>query len=392
MPVYNNNYLPRSDLVHAPGNHRGHLFNNLPVLTVFGIKAAFNGRRRSCCKSVSMSRYVIAGLFVALVGTTACTKNYTPVESDTGTNPVSGQPGTTCAAITRTDAENITLFPADNPWNTAIDNAMLDSRSDAIINLMASGAPSLKADFGSGLWENAPIGIPYTVVCGNQPKVAIVYRANTKDGNYGDESDPGPYPILLNAPVEGNGAGDSHVITVDVENKKLYELYNASLAGDHWEASSGAVFDLTSNVLRTEGWTSADAAGLPIFPGLVRYEEILKGVIDHPIRFTLKSTKVTRGYVHPARHKVSGTNNNVSAPTPMGMRIRLKADFDISTYSATNKIVLTALKKFGLILADIGSDMYITGAPDERWNNDDLRNLGKLKATDFEVVQMGVIK
>lgn len=338
-----------------------------------------------------MTRFVIACLFTVLIGTMACTKNYAPPDTDTGAAPAPGLPGTTCSN-TRADAENIALFPADNPWNTAIDNAELDTRSDAIINLMAAGSPSLKADFGSGLWENAPIGIPYTVVCANQPKVAIVYRANNKDGNYGNESDAGPYPIPLNAPVEGNGAGDAHVITVDVENKKLYELYNASLAGDHWEASSGAVFDLTSNTMRPEGWTSADAAGLPIFPGLVRYEEILKGVIDHPIRFTLRSSKVTKGYVHPARHKVNGTNNNAAAPTPMGMRIRLKADFDISSYSATNKIILTALKKYGLILADIGSDMYITGAPDERWDNDDLRKLGSLKATHFEVVQMGAIK
>jgi len=280
------------------------------------------------------------------------------------------------------------IFPADNPWNTPIAGASVDTRSDAIINLIAAGAPSLKADFGSGTWNNAPIGIPYNVVCGSQAKVAVVFRANSYDGNYGDESDPGPFPIPLNAAVEGNGDGDSHVLTVDIDNKKLYELYNAKQVGDHWEASCAAMFDLTSNALRPDGWTSADAAGLPIFPGLVRYEEIVKGEIDHPIRFTLRSSKVSKAYIDPARHKVNGTNSNTAAPTPMGMRMRLKAGFDISGFSATNKIILTALKKYGLILADIGSDLYITGAPDERWNNDDLHNLGQLKATDFEVVRM----
>jgi hypothetical protein len=143
--------------------------------------------------------------------------------------------------------------------------------------------------------------------------------------------------------------------------------------------------------LRPDGWTSADAAGLPIFPGLVRYDEIAKGEIDHPIRFTLRSSKVSKSYVDPARHKVNGSNTNANAPTPMGMRMRLKANFDVSGYSATNQVILNAMKKYGLILADIGSDMYISGAPDERWNNDDLRNLGKVKAGDFEVVQMSVL-
>jgi len=175
---------------------------------------------------------------------------------------------------------------------------------------------------------------------------------------------------------------------VDIENKKLYELYNASPTSNGWGASSAALFDLTSNALRPDGWTSADAAGLPIFPGLVRYDEVVKGEIDHPIRFTLRSSKVTNAYIDPARHKVNGTNTNTAAPTPMGMRIRLKASIDISGYSATNRIILTAMKKYGLILADIGSDMYISGAPDERWDNDDLRNLGNIKASDFEVVQM----
>jgi hypothetical protein len=331
----------------------------------------------------------IACLFLFL----ACSKKYTPVDIPSTPGGTTPPPATTtCSSATKAAAENISIFPADNPWNIAIDGAALDSRSAAIINLIAAGAPSLKADFGSGTWNNAPIGIPYVVVCGTQAKVPVVFRANSYDGDYGDESDPGPFPIPLNAPIEGNGEGDSHVLTINIDNKKLYELYNAKQVGDHWEASAAAMFDLTSNTLRTDGWTSADAAGLPIFPGLVRYEEIVKGKIDHPIRFTLKSSKVTKAYIDPARHKVNGTNTNAAAPTPMGMRMRLRADFDISGFSATNKIILEALKKYGLILADIGSDLFITGAPDERWNNDDLQKLGQLKAGDFEVVQMGGLK
>jgi len=242
----------------------------------------------------------------------------------------------------------------------------------------------MHADFGSGLWDGAPIGIPYVVVCGSQTKYTVVFRANDYDGNYGNESDKGPYAIPLNAPVEGNGDGDSHVISVDKDNGILYELYNASLAGDHWEASSGAIFNLNSNKLRPRGWTSADAAGLPIFAGLVRYEEVLKGTIDHAIRFTLQSSNVKPAFIYPARHKVNSSGGQYSLP--FGSRIRLKAGFNISGYSQTNQIILKAMKKYGLMLADIGSNMYISGATDERWNNDDLHKLGNITANSFEVV------
>src|ERR1700744_3998143 len=245
----------------------------------------------------------------------------------------------------------------------------------------------LKADFGSGLWDNAPIGIPYTVVCGSQPKVKVTFRANSTDGNYGNESDPGPYPIPLDAPIEGNGQGDSHVIVVDKDNKILYELYNASLNNGQWEASSGAIFDLASDKLRPDGWTSADAAGLPIFPGLVRYEEVLKGTIDHAIRFTLQSPNVkSNSYISPARHGVGTSGGQYSLP--FGAKIRLKASFNISGYSPNLQIILTAMKKYGLILADIGSNMYISGAPDERWDNDDLQKLGAIAASNFEVIKL----
>ncbi|MFI5131553.1 MAG: hypothetical protein ACHQFX_16240 [Chitinophagales bacterium] len=285
--------------------------------------------------------------------------------------------GNSCTAI-KANAENLQIFPSDNAWNLDISNAAIDPYNSQIIAGFSSN--TIKADFGSGLWNGAPIGIPYIVVCGNQSKTGINYT------DYGDESDPGPFPIPLTAPIEGNGSGDSHVIAVDIENRVLYELFNAHVNGNRWDASSGAIFDLKTNTLRPDGWTSADAAGLPIFPGLVRYEEILKGVIDHPIRFTLPSSKVKSAYIHPARHKVNSTGGQYSS-LPFGARIRLKASFDISTYSATNKIILTAMKKYGLILADIGSNLYITGAPDERWSNDDLQKLGQVHGSDFEVVK-----
>ena len=289
---------------------------------------------------------------------------------------------TTCTALI-SDAENILIFPSDNPWNKDISGDPVDPYSSQIIAGFSSNV--IKADFGSGLWDDAPIGIPYAVVCGDQLKANVVFRSNGYDGNYGDESDAGPYAIPLSAAIEGNGNGDSHVIAVDKENRILYELYNASLNGNHWEASSGAIFDLKTNTLRTDGWTSADAAGLPIFPGLVRYEEILKGEIDHPIRFTLNSSKVKPAYIAPARHKVNSSGGQYSLP--FGARIRLKASVDISGFSATNQVILRALKKYGLILSDIGSNLYITGSPDERWDNDDLHRLGQVHGSDFEVVK-----
>lgn len=317
---------------------------------------------------------ILCFLLIFLLTLISCKKqNNNNDHNNTGGN---GGGNATCTA-TKTSAENIQLFPADNAWNKDISTSPADPYNTQIISAISSF--SIKADFGSGLWNGAPIGIPYVVVCGDQSKTTIHFT------DYGDESDPGPYPIPLNAPIEGNGAGDAHVIAVDVENKKLYELFDANVNGNRWDAASGAVFDLNSNQLRPETWTSADAAGLPIFPGLVRYEEILKGEIDHPIRFTLTSNNVKPAYIHPARHKVNSSGGQYSLP--FGARIRLKASFDISTYSATNQIILKAMKKYGLILADIGSNLYITGAPDERWNNSDLQKLGQVKGSNFEVVK-----
>ena len=316
----------------------------------------------------------------AIIFIVSCKKeNQSSQVASTASNAVTD----TCTA-TLADAEYINIFPADNHWNKDITKLAIDSNSTKIIaNFSSSG---LHADFGSGNYDGAPIGIPYVVVCGSQKKYNVVFRANSYDGNYGDESDKGPYAIPLTAPIEGNGSGDSHVISVDKDNGILYELYNASKDSDHWEASSGAIFNLNSDKLRPLGWTSADAAGLPIFAGLVRYEEIKKGVIDHAIRFTLQSANVKPAFITPARHKVNSSGGTYSLP--FGARLRLKPSFNISGFSATNQIILKAMKKYGLILADIGSNMYISGAPDSRWNNDDLHKLGTVTVNNFEVMNL----
>jgi hypothetical protein len=274
------------------------------------------------------------------------------------------------------------VFPADNAWNQDISNEPVDPNS---ANLIASIGlnTTLHPDFGT-VWNGAPNGIPYVVVSGSQGRVPITFTA------YGDESDPGPYPVPSDAPIEGgpNGTGDRHVIVIDRDNWKLYELYRAFPDGSGWSAESGAVFDLNSNALRPAGWTSADAAGLPIFPGLVRYDEVF-GLreITHALRFTAARTR--RAYVHPARHFAS-SNADPNLP-PMGMRVRLKASFDISGYSPAVQVILRALKRYGMILADNGSNWYVSGAPDPRWNDDELRTLKTLRGSDFEVVRMGTV-
>jgi hypothetical protein len=295
----------------------------------------------------------------------------------------------TCIISDKAKLEEIAIFPADNPLNKEISTLPVDSRSDAIIRLL--GNAGIHPDFGSGLWDGAPIGIPFMLVCNEQAKLPVVFRANSYDDNYGSESDPGPYRVPLTAPVEGNGTGDSHVLVVDIDNRILYEMYNASAGTSGWEASGGVTWDLKINDTRPIGWTSADASGMPLLPLLVRYDEVLTGTIDHAIRFTLSRAKTMRAYTSPASHKSAGDNTDVNAPTPYGMRLRLKAEFDISSYSKTNKVILTAMKKYGLIFADIGSDFFISGAPDERWDNDDLSQLRKVTAADFEVVKMGDI-
>jgi hypothetical protein len=281
--------------------------------------------------------------------------------------------------------EDILVFPPNHPLNADISNSAVDSNSASILENIGLDI-GLFTDFGSGTYEGAPIGIPYVIVGKDQTKVPILFREND---SYGDESDPGPFPIPLNAPIEGSGNGDSHVISVDTANGVLYELFNASQKGDGFEVSSSAVFDLNQVAYRPEGWTSADAAGLPIFPVLIRYPEVEKGEIDHAMRFTLSRSKIYEGYVSPARHLVSGSTG--TELLPFGGRLRLKPDFDISGFSTTNQVILRALKKHGLILADVGSSMFISGAPHDRWDNDDLRALRDVKVGDFEVVELGSI-
>ena len=273
------------------------------------------------------------------------------------------------------------VFPFDNAWNMDISNSPVDPNSNNLIAGIGLNA-NLHPDFGT-VWNGAPNGIPYIVVSGGQTPVPINFTA------FGSQSDPGPYPVPSNAPVEGgpNGTGDRHVIVIDRDNWKLYEMYRAFPInnGASWNADSGAVFDLNSNALRPAGWTSADAAGLPIFPGLVRYDEVFEQQeIRHAIRFTAQITR--RAYVHPARHWAS-SNTSVDRP-PMGMRVRLKASFSISGDSPNIQVILRALKKDGMILADNGSNWFISGAPDPRWNDSELNALKTIKGSNFEVVKM----
>ena len=275
--------------------------------------------------------------------------------------------------------EGCLILPRNNIWNTPIDTLPLDARSDAYV---ASIGPDtgLHPDFGAGLYEGTPIGIPFARVPGAQPPVAITFTAS------GEESDPGPYPIPPDAPIEGGSCatGDRHVIVAQEETCTLYELYNAHPQPDgSWQADAGARFDLASNALRPAGWTSADAAGLPILPGLVRYEEIEAGVIPHALRFTAETTQ--EAYVWPARHE-AGATTDPDVP-PMGQRFRLKAEVALDDFSPTNQIILQALKTYGMLLADNGSSWFLTGAPDDRWDNDDLRELReRILGRDFEAV------
>jgi hypothetical protein len=275
-------------------------------------------------------------------------------------------------------------FGSDNLWNQDISGSPVDSNSDAIINFIGSGV-GMHADFGSGQYQGSTIGIPYSVVGGTQAPVSITFTA------YGSESDPGPMPVPGNAQVEGDpnpGNGDRHVLVLDNSTCFLYELYAAVPNGNgSWNAGSAAVWDLLGNEQRPWTWTSADAAGLPIFPGLVRYDEVAAGQIQHAIRFTLPDSRAAA--VLPATHW-AGTSTSANAP-PMGMRLRLKAGYNISGFSANLQVILSAMKKYGLIMADNGSAMYISGAPDSRWDNDDLHNLGQVPASAFEVIQMNPV-
>jgi hypothetical protein len=260
------------------------------------------------------------------------------------------------------------VFPASNPWNERVDKLPVAPNSAEMIAAIGLDAP-VHADFGSGRWEGQPIGIPYDVVGPSQPKVRVTF-------DYADESDKGPYPIPANPKIEGGS--DHHVLIVERGSCTLYELYALRRQGSGWAAGSGAIWNLRSNHLRPLTWTSADAAGLPILPGLARY-----GDLDHALRFTAERTR--RAFVYPARHYASDSTDP-SLP-PMGLRVRLKASFDTRGFPPQARAVLETLKRYGMILADNGSPWYITGAPDSRWSNDDLHSLGRVHGSDFEVVQ-----
>lgn len=292
--------------------------------------------------------------------------NTAPVEPTTGTN------GTNPPKV-----GNCQIFPSDNPWNQDISNAPLHPDSAKFISYISGlgGNQNLHPDFGG----NGEYGIPYTVVGNGQSLVPVTIT------DYPEESDQGPYPIPPTAQIE-NGS-DAHVIVVDKDGCKLYELYQASLESNGWNAASAAIFDLTSNALRPEGWTSADAAGLPIFAGLVRYDEVNAGTMNHALRVTFSDTQM--GYIHPATHHASD-NTDAFAP-PMGLRLRLKADFDTSPYTGQSKVILETMKKYGLMVADNGSNWFVSGASDLGWNDDELNQLKDVPGSAFEVVNTGVI-
>ena len=270
------------------------------------------------------------------------------------------------------------VFPEDSPWNMDISSKEVDPNSASLIASIGA-ATGLHPDWGT-FYNGSPIGIPYVVVPGTQSKSSVQF-------DYADESDAGPYPIPSNPPIEGgnDSDGDRHILMIDRDNWILYELFYAFNSSNHWTAGSGALFNLNSNALRPAGWTSADAAGLPIFPGLVRYDEVFeRGEITHALRFTARRTR--RAYVFPARHFAS-SDSSPSLP-PMGMRVRLKANVNISTYPEPVQVVLRALKKYGMFLADNGSDWFISGAHDERWDDAQLSTIRSIKGGDFEVIKM----
>jgi hypothetical protein len=289
----------------------------------------------------------------------------------------------TAIPVARQSLAGKRIFPPSDPWNQDISKEPVDPDSAALIASIGAKR-GLHPDFGT-IYNGAPSGIPYVVVSGGQSKVPVTF-------DYKDESDPGPYPIPPDAPIEGGpqSTGDRHVLVIDWDHWMLYELWSATPV-DHgvaWKAGSGAIFDLKTGTTRPAGWTSADAAGLPVLPGLVRYDQVVEqGSIPHALRFTVVHSR--HAYVAPARHFAS-RSNDPHLP-PMGMRVRLRADFDISPFPPTARVILIALKKYGMIVADNGSNWFISGAPDPRWNDDELATLKRVRGSNFEVVKMGQV-
>lgn len=279
------------------------------------------------------------------------------------------------------DLGGVLLLPAGNEWNRDVSKDPVDPLSDAIIASIGAET-GLHEDFGL-IWKGEPGGIPYYVVDGDQPKVPVTF-------GYDDESDPGPYPIPPDAHIEGGpqSDGDRHVLILDKDNWRLYEIYRGFPidGGKSWKAASGAIFDLKAPKPRPAGWTSADAAGLPIMPGLARYDEICgTKKLTHALRFTVKKSR--HAYIFPATHFAS-KHENENLP-PMGMRVRLKGDFDTSKFTGPARVILEGLKTYGMILADNGGDWYVSGAPDDRWVHDELTPIRKVRGNDIEVVKMG---
>jgi hypothetical protein len=273
-------------------------------------------------------------------------------------------------------APKCSVFPATNAWNARVDALPVVANSAQMIQSIGVGV-GLHPDFGSGLYDGQPIGIPFDVVSKKTPRSKVSF-------DYADESDKARYPIPATVHIEGGrkSDGDRHALLLDKDACRLYELFALYPKAGGWHAGSGAVWNLRSNALRPAGWTSADAAGLPIFPGLARYDEVARGVIDHALRFTASRTR--QAYVYPARHYASSSDD--PALPPMGLRVRLKAGVDISGFPKQTRIVLQALKTYGMILADNGSNWYVSGAPSPKWSNDDLHSIGRIHGSDFEVV------
>jgi hypothetical protein len=269
-------------------------------------------------------------------------------------------------------APKCTVFPKNNPWNRRVDKLPVARNSAAVIASIGVDT-GLHADFGSGLWDGSPIGIPFDVVTRKTPRAKVGFE-------YADESDRTGYPIPKRVHIEGGS--DHHALLLDRDACRLYELGGLERQSGRWHAWAGATWSLRSNHVRPAGWTSADAAGLPILPGLARYEDLRKGGIDHALRFTASRTR--KAFIYPARHYASSlTDSNLPA---MGQRLRLKASFNVSGFPKQARAVLVTLKRYGVVLADNGSSWYITGAPNRGWSNDDLHTLGKVKGSDFEVV------
>lgn len=323
-----------------------------------------------------MSRQIpLTVLLVSFLLAAVACRAWRPVAGRLPTSEAPAWPTQSPPAIAGCD-----VFPADNVWNVPVDDLPLDPGSAAYVETIGADAP-LHPDFGAGDWppgSGAPIGIPYVDVPGDQPPVPVTFSP------YGAESDPGPYPIPPDAPIESGS--DRHVLVLDRDRCLLYELFDAESqdGGSSWTAGSGAIFDLGSHALRPEEWTSADAAGLPILPGLVRYDEVAGGAIHHALRFTAPQTR--EEFVWPARHFASDSTGEQYPP--MGQRFRLRADFDVSPFSPEVQVILRALKRYGMMLADNGSAWYLSGVPDERWDNDVLRELRELRGADFEAVDV----